>query len=345
MGVYEDTVQTWWKYIDAILLKVLPAPIPFIKSIEIECHNDSDGEPTEQFLFGTYHYAANAKTEKRLEAKVRMFLVTPPGDSVHYASEITGRESDKNVQLAYGHYEMYQDFECLFTDIQDCEIKFLNQVYNMYLDFNMYTMLHEAIPQFSVCNKYEKEIAAITNDAEKKYVELYGIGDLQFQAKGIVQGYWKSLYEDLGLLEEGAAYDLLTQGTQYVIDHHASKHNTENRVFSPEKYYRVYGFYLEYIFSYLQIMRPVIHQRLMTYTMRCTIEDGLTDEKLQKRTITNLLQLYNKSSSSECMIYIRRPKDELNNFVEILKEAMFSTDKEKVKIRCPWAIYLTRFKL
>lgn len=349
MDVYSDITRTWWRYMDAILLKLLPAPIPYIKNIVIDYDGtEKDGsKETTLYKINTYHYAVDAEREKYLESVVRTFFMDRRNEQEHFVSEITGKESDKNVHLAYGHYNEYEEFESmLHTKVLSAEIRFITRVQKAYPEYNIDGLIHEVVPDISICKEIEEAIKSKdSTPAEDLYLNFYGSGELQHYASIIIRRYWQTLYEDLGLLERGAAYDLLTQGIPYVIEHYASKHDNEDRACSPEEYLKVYDYYMAYLFDYLKVMRPVIHRRMVRYNLSMSLDNLFEDGNPNKEKMMGDMRQIFDSESSDFQIMFRKPNSDTLNSVGTLNEAIDALDKGKVNTFCPWAINLVRYKL
>ena len=176
MDAYNDITRTWWRYIDAILLKALPAPIPYIKNIVIDYGGSEKDRSTETlYRVNTYHYAVDAEREKYLESVVRTFFMDRRNEQEHFVSEITGKESDKNVHLAYGHYNEYEEFESLLHDkVLSAEIRFLNRVQKAYPEYNIEGLIHEVVPDISICKEIEEEIEnKDSTPADDLYLNFY----------------------------------------------------------------------------------------------------------------------------------------------------------------------------
>lgn len=348
MDVYNDIIHGWWRYIDAILLKALPAPIPYIKNITMDyLEPKEDGSMPVQYMLSTYHYSADPKRDKYLESEVRVFFMNRSNEPPHFVSEITGKASDKNVKLAYGHYDEYEDFEDVLRDnVLPAELKFINQVQKTYPELSIDDLVLSSAPTFTVCKECEESIKTkVTEPAEQLYLDFYGSGELQYYARTIVRRFWETMYTDLGLLDKGAAYDLLTKGISYVIEHYASKHDNEDRAFSPEEYPKVYEYYLAYLFDYLEAMRPIIHRRIVKYNLYMSLDD-LFDMKnpKHKKMLADIARLMNPDSG-DFQIMFRKPNVDSMNSVEILKDAIDAIDKGKINTFCPWAVHLVRYKL
>ena len=348
MDAYSDITRTWWRYIDAILLKALPAPIPYIKNIIIDYGGSEKDRSTETlYRVNTYHYAVDVEREKYLESVVRTFFMDRRNEQEHFVSEITGKESDKNVHLAYGHYNEYEEFESLLHDkVLSAEIRFMNRVQKAYPEYNIEGLIHEVVPDISICKEIEEEIEnKDSTPADDLYLNFYGSGELQHYASIIVRRYWQTLYEDLGLLERGAAYDLLTQGIPYVIEHYASKHDNEDRASSPEEYLKVYDYYMAYLFDYLKVMRPVIHRRMVRYNLTMSLDNLFEDGNPKKEKMMGDMKRIFDPESSDFQIMFRKPNIDTLDSVGILNKAIDALDKGKIDTFCPWAINLVRYKL
>ena len=348
MDVYSNITRTWWRYIDAILLKALPAPIPFIKNIIIDYEGaEKDGSKQTLYKVNTYHYAVDAKREKYLESVVRTFFMDRRNEQEHFVSEITGKENDKNVHLAYGHYDEYKEFESILHDeVLSAEINFINRVQTAYPDFNINGLIKEMVPDMSICKEIEETLNnREATSTEDLYLNFYGSGELQHYTPIIIRRYWETLYMDLGLLERGAAYDLLTKGIPYVIEHYASKHDNEDRACQPEEYIKVYDYYMAYLFDYLEVMRPIIHRRMVRYNLTMSLDDLFDNgSQNQKKMIGDMGRIFD-SKSSDFQIMFRKPNVDTMDSVGILNEAIDDLDKGKINTFCPWAVNLVRYKL
>lgn len=348
MDAYSDITRTWWRYIDAILLKALPAPIPYIKNIAIDyAGTEKDGLEETLYRVNTYHYAVDGEREKYLESVVRTFFMDRRHEQEHFVSEITGKESDKNVHLAYGHYNEYEEFESILQDkVLSAEIRFMTRVQKAYPEYNIDGLIQDVVPDISICKEIEQAIAdKDSTPAEDLYLNFYGSGELQRYASIIIRRYWQTLYEDLGLLERGAAYDLLTQGIPYVIEHYASKHDNEDRTSSPEEYLKVYDYYMAYLFDYVKLMRPVIHRRMVRYNLTMSLDKLFEDGNPKKEKIIGDIKRIFDPESSDFQIMFRKPNIDTLDSVGILNEAIDELDKGKIDTFCPWAINLIRYKL
>ena len=348
MDVYSDITRTWWRYIDAILLKALPAPIPYIKNIAIDYEgSEKDGSKEALYNVNTYHYSMDSKREKYLESVVRTFFMDRRNEQEHFVSEITGKESDKNVHLAYGHYNEYEEFESILQDkVLSAEIRFITRVQKAYPEFNIDDLIQDAVPDISICKEIEQTIAnKDSTPAEDLYLNFYGSGELQHYTPIIIRRFWETLYRDLGLLERGAAYDLLTNGIPYVIEHYASKYDNEDRSCSPEEYLKVYDYYMAYLFDYLKVMRPVIHRRMVRYNLSMSLDNLFEDGKPNKEKMMGDMKRIFDPESSDFQIMFRKPNIDTLDSVGILNEAIDALDKGKINTFCPWAINLVRYKL
>ncbi len=348
MDAYSDITRTWWRYIDAILLKALPAPIPYVKNISIDYDgSEKDGSKEPLYKVNTYHYAVDATREKYLESVVRTFFMDRRNEQEHFVSEITGKESDKKVHLAYGHYNEYEEFESILNDkVLSAEIRFITRVQKAYPEYNIDGLIQYVVPDISICKEIEQTIAdKDSTPAEDLYLNFYGSGELQHYAPIIIRKYWETLYEDLGLLERGAAYDLLTQGIPYVIEHYASKHDNEDRASSPEEYLKVYDYYMAYLFDYLKVMRPVIHRRMVRYNLTMSLDNLFEDGNPNKEKMIGDMKRIFDPESSDFQIMFRKPNIDTLDSVGILNEAIDALDKGKINTFCPWAVNLVRYKL
>lgn len=348
MDAYSDITRAWWRYIDAISLKALPAPIPYIKNIAIDYEgSEKDGSKEALYNVNTYHYAMDSKREKYLESVVRTFFMDRRNEQEHFVSEITGKESDKNVHLAYGHYNEYEEFESILQDkVLSAEIRFITRVQKAYPEFNIDDLIQDGVPDISICKEIEQTIAdRDSTPAEDLYLNFYGSGELQHYTPIIIRRFWETLYRDLGLLERGAAYDLLTNGIPYVIEHYASKYDNEDRSCSPEEYLKVYDYYMAYLFDYVKLMRPVIHRRMVRYNLSMSLDNLFEDGKPNKEKMMGDMKRIFDPESSDFQIMFRKPNIDTLDSVGILNEAIDALDKGKINTFCPWAINLVRYKL
>lgn len=348
MDAYSDITRTWWRYMDAILLKELPTSIPYIKNIVIDYgRTEKDGSKETLYKINTYHYAMDSKREKYMESLVRTFFMYRRNEQEHFVSEITGKESDKDVYLAYGHYNEYEEFESmLHTKVLSAEIRFITRVQKAYPEYNIDGLIHEVVPNISICKEIEQRIAdKDSTPADDLYLNFYGSGELQHYALIIIRRYWETLYKDLGLLEKGATYDLLTKGIPYVIEHYASKYDNEDRACSPEEYLKVYDYYMAYLFDYLKVMRPVMHLRIVRYNLTMSLDNLFEDGNPNKEKMMGAMRQIFDSESSDFQIMFRKPNSDTLNSVGTLNEAIDALDKGKVNTFCPWAINLVRYKL
>ena len=338
---FDQQVRAWWKYIDTIILYELPIPLP--RDMKPSFTLGNDNEPV-QITHNVQLYDWARNRERFMISVLKKFLI--PDDDLISIDEMCGytNKDDKTYICDVIGHEKEMD---LFDDTMD-------KVHKAAYDYVI--KLTETFPELSTENALLRSLRQETEDSEAYQIDRHISEDKTLDKLRSRFGNFSTynirfgdtgdelmdLYDALEIREFDARRQLYEDGPVKYCREIMHKTDVSSDLYNLiEEYKQIYAIYYEFLQKYVEIMRPLIHNRLYHYQLRYVImneHDNLFNglEKLysdeRADTLTGNSISY-ESRESVCK--------NINEAIAILKDP----NKDQMVIYYPWDVTLVKLQL
>lgn len=325
MVTYEDVLNRWNRYLDYVILYVLPIPRPNIGYIGPLDTYDSDEEGID-IIMQYLPYSGIQKNERYCESIVGNFLSTIRKEELISLYDITGeKEEDEGIIVPIGHETDLIAYTQVFNALKDPLGEFMDTCIATYDELKPDIFFVETI-QGASASKFIESTLNKQDAVSKDFTCYLGSEMLQNYSKMRYRGLWNSIYITLGLDNKELVMDLLYKGPDYVKDHRESYQineivNTLAHQINPDEFQLFYKLYRTFMVKYLEIMRPYVAERIGSHIQKIRIskmDDTEFKEKIQvifdeENENPSIWALRNTRSNEKVLAMINDAIDKIKN--------------------------------
>lgn len=338
---FDQQVATWWKYIDTIILYMLPIPLP--QDVKPAFSLGAEDEPV-QITHKVQLYDWGRNRERFMISVVKKFLI--PDEDLISIDDMCGFTDKKDKTYIYdviGH-ETEMDF---FDDVMD---KIHDAAYNYVIKIT------ETFPELSAPNAMLRIIRQETEDSEAAEIDRHisqnerlaklrsRFGNFTTFGLRSAEAYDElmDLYDALEIRDFDARRQLYEDGPDKYYQDICEKIDIRSSLREIiEEYRQIYVIYYEFLQKYVELMRPLIHDKLYHYQLRYVIlnkDDNLLDgvKKLYDDERDDILigNSISDDSIDHVSTYINQAIAELKN-----------PDQDQMVIYYPWDVSVVKLQL
>ena len=341
MSRFDTQIETWWRYIDHILLFYLRSPLPYVEpTFDVDMTSLFASTTTRLNMYS----AVEAVDEINIDAFIKFMM--PAHDKISVNRLLEGISEIKSGEdIVFNHdKEVIHAAKEVYPKIEDAANLYMQKIMDTFPELSPI----RAWMRIGSIEDPDSPIGKLTDtvrDPETiigKLSGIFGNTELFNDRLEKMQCELFEIYNVLDLNSPTTRADLYFKGIEYITKKRESEIKDPDELEIFHHYKGIYDFLLELLKKYTEIGRPFIYDR-MTHLMLCNNIRDVGYERIypvfdrgadttQRRWFTSK----NNYTSSQI-------EDALNEACRIMRQTVEDPKGCKLMLYYPWQMTLIRY--
>lgn len=341
MSRFDTQIETWWRYIDHILLFYLRSPLPYVDpTFDVDMGSSFTTTTTRINMYSAVETIDEVNTDAFLK-----FMI-PAHDKISVNNLLEGISEIKSGEVIVFNHDKEVSYAAkeVYPKIENAANRYIQKIMNTFPEL---TPIRAWMRIGSVEDPDSPigKLADTVRNPESIIGKLSGIfGNLELFDDRLekIQCELFELYDVLDLNSPTTRADLYFKGIDY------TKKKRESEIKDPDElaifysYNRIYDFLLELLQKYIEIGRPFIYDR-MTRLMLCNNIRDVGYERIYPVFDRSADTMQRRWFTSKKNYDSSKIEDELNEACAIMRQTVEDPKGCKLMLYYPWQMTLVRY--